>query len=85
MNILSSQSKYLWLLFYLSVRLSRFYGFYLGYYGSYFDETWRKCWNLRPIDSIKISFKKKKNLKWWRHNDIGPESYFQYIRKLTEF
>ena len=41
----------------LSVCLSRFYGLYLGYYGSDFDETWWKCWNLDPIDCIKISLR----------------------------
>ena len=59
---LSSQSGRLWLLPTLSVSLcvcvsvclSRFYGLYLGYYGLDFDQTWWECWNLGPIDCVKI-------------------------------
>ena len=63
--ILSSQSGRLWLLptvsvclsVRLSVNLSRFYGLYFGCYGLDFDQTWWECWNLGPIDCIKISLR----------------------------
>ena len=34
----------------LSVCVSRFYGLFLGYNGSNFDETWWKCWTWYSID-----------------------------------
>ena len=36
-----------------SMWLSHFYGLYLTYYGSDFDQTWWKCWNFGLIDCIK--------------------------------
>ena len=39
----------------LSVCLSHFYSLNLAYYGLDFDQTLLKCWNLGPIDCIKIS------------------------------
>ena len=50
----------------ISVWLSRFYGLYLGYYGSEFDETWWNCWNLGPIDCTKILY----SVEWWRYPDL---------------
>ena len=37
------------------VSLSCFQNLYLGNHRLYLDETWCKCWNLGPIDCIKIS------------------------------
>ena len=39
----------------LYVNLSRFYGLYLAYYESDFDQTWWKCWNFGLINCFKIS------------------------------
>ena len=39
----------------LSVCLSCYQSLYLGNYELDLDETWGKCWNLGPIDWIKIS------------------------------
>ena len=60
--ILSSQSFYDSRNDYLSlclsvppfVCLSCYQSLYLGNYELDFDETWWKCWNLGPIDCIKI-------------------------------
>ena len=41
----------------LYVCLSRFYGLYFMYYRLDFDQTWWKCWNLGPINSIKMTEK----------------------------
>ena len=38
----------------LPVLLSRIYGSFLDYYGSNFDETWWKCWDLCTIDCNEI-------------------------------
>ena len=65
-NLVSSQSVRLRLLQTLAVCaslcvcLSSFYGLHINYYGSDFDETWWKCWNLDPIDCTEYKFYKNR-------------------------
>ena len=55
----------------LCVCLSHFYGFYLGYYGLDFNQTSWECWNLGPIDCVKI----------WEFNFFGPNDLRKALGK----